>query len=66
METKTFKEVIKAGTMVVCTLITGQRAVGTYTCTKESTGTHLVENLTVEGGYRADYGWATTIEPAYA
>lgn len=49
------------GTLVICLLVTGEKAVGTYSCTKDSTGSHLIENVTTETGQTADYAWATEI-----
>lgn len=61
MET-TFKEILAPGTEVDFTLSTGEKGFGVYQCTKESTGSHLIENVTMlTGGRTADYVWAETV-----
>ncbi len=49
--------------IVTCILVTGEKAVGFYSgVQKESTGSYLVERVTIEGGYKADYAWASSIK----
>lgn len=56
-----FEQKIKEGDMVTCILVTGEKAVGTYSCTKETTGSHLIENVTTENGQKAAFAWAKEI-----
>lgn len=53
---------IKVGEQVTCTLVTGEKAIGYYSCTKPTTGSHLIERVTTENGAKADYAWASSID----
>jgi hypothetical protein len=55
----------RPGEIVTCTLVTGERAVGFYETTSPRTGSHLIKRVTVEGGQKADYAWATVIDQRF-
>lgn len=48
--------------MVTFEAVTGEKGIGTYSCTKETTGSHLIENVTLEDGRKADFVWARKME----
>lgn len=48
----------KTGDIVTCVLVTGENAVGKYSMTSPVTGSHLIENVELEDGRKADYAWA--------
>lgn len=50
------------GRIVSCVLVTGELATGRYALTKESTGSHLMEDVVTNDGRRADYAWADRLE----
>lgn len=52
---------MKEGELVNCILVTGEKAIGFYSCTKESTGSHLITNVTTENGMKAEFAWASEI-----
>lgn len=55
----------KEGEVVTATLVTGERAVGYYSATSPVTGSHLLQQVTVEGGLKADYAWAEKIDERF-
>ena len=53
---------IKEGERVSFVAVTGETGTGTYVMTKETTGSHLVENAWTDNGLKADYIWASELE----
>lgn len=54
-----------SGQQVTFITVTGEKGIGAYSCTKPITGSHLIENVTLEDGTRAAYVWASEILDEY-
>ncbi len=54
---------LTTGDIVTCTLVTGERAVGFYSGHRNPVSlSYLVNHVSVEGGKKADYAWASVVD----
>lgn len=53
---------IKEGERVQFVAVTGEKGEGRYAMTKDSTGSHLIQEVYTYDGKRADYVWASEME----
>jgi hypothetical protein len=65
MENQKVKRELKEGEVVTCILVTGERAVGFYSCQNPATKSFLVEHVTTENGMKAEYAWAESIDEQF-
>lgn len=50
------------GDRVSFVAVTGEEGIGTYRLTKDTTGSHLIEDVTLLNGRSVEYMWAESIQ----